>query len=74
MFPKCNPENLETLANVLQIASFILISSEASNNRILRELQHQNETYLETAIKQNETIIAQNEQIINQLERINNNV
>ena len=65
-------DNLSTLANILQVASFLLLTNEASNNKILEELQHQNKTYLEKAIKQNEIIIAQNEQIIEQLERIEN--
>lgn len=65
-------DNLSTLANILQVASFLLLTNEASNNKIFEELQHQNKTYLEKAIKQNEIIIAQNEQIIEQLERIEN--
>ena len=70
MFSKSNSENLNTIANILQVASFLLLTNEASNNKILEELQHQNKTYLEKAIKQNEIIIAQNKEIIEKLERI----
>ena len=63
--------NLDILANLLQIASFLLLTNEASNNKLLEELQNQNKTYLDKAIKQNEVIIQQNEEII---ERINRNV
>ena len=66
-----NSDNLSTLANILQIASFLLLTNEASNNKILEELQHQNKDYLEKAIEQNIVIIKQNEEII---ERLNQNV
>ena len=65
-----NSDNLSILANILQVASFILLTNEASNNKILEELQHQNKEYLEKAIEQNIVIIKQNEQIIERLERI----
>ena len=71
MFVKNGSENLNTLANLLQIASFILLMNEASNDKLLHELQNQNEKYLDKAIAQNEVIIAQNKEI---LERINKNV
>ena len=72
MFPKNGLENLDVLANLLQIASFLLLTNEASNNKLLEELQNQNKTYLDKAIKQNEIIIAQNKEIIERLERIEN--
>ena len=71
MFSKNNYDNLSTLANLLQIASFILLMNEASNDKLLEELQHQDKTYLDTALKQNEIIIKQNKEI---LERISKNV
>lgn len=74
MFIKSSSDNLSTLANLLQIASFILLMNEASNDKLLQELQNQDENYLDKAIKQNELIIAQNKQIIERLERINKNV
>lgn len=52
-----NSESLNTLANILQVASFILITNEASNDKLMDELQHQNKAYLETIIKQNAEII-----------------
>lgn len=70
MFFKGNSESLDTLADLLQIASFILLINEASNNKLLDELQYQDKTFLSKAIEQNEIIIAQNKQIIEQLERI----
>ena len=73
MFSKNSSENLGTLANLLQIASFLLLINETSNNKILQELQDQDEKYLAKAIKQNEMIIAQNQEIIERLERINKN-
>ena len=74
MFIKSSSDNLSTLANLLQIASFILLMNEASNDKLLQELQNQDENYLDKAIKQNELIIAQNKQIIERLERINKSV
>ena len=67
MFSKNNSENLSTLANLLQIASFLLLINETSNDKLLEELHDQDERYLEKALKQNEEIIAR-------LERIENNV
>ena len=61
--------NLDILANLLQIASFLLLTNEASNNKLLEELQNQNKTYLDKAIEQNETIIAQNEEIIERIKQ-----
>lgn len=69
MFFKNNSENLSTLANLLQIASFLLLINEASNNKLLEELQNQDKTYLDKAIKQNEIIIKQNEDIIERLKQ-----
>ena len=74
MFPKNSLEKLDVLADLLQIASFLLLINEASNNKLLDELQHQDETYLDKALKQNEIIIQQNKEIIERLERIGKNV
>lgn len=57
MFSKSNSDNLSTLANLLQIASFLLLINEASNNNLLDELQNQDKNYLEKIVKQNEQII-----------------
>jgi len=72
MFAKNNSENLNTLANLLQIASFVLLMNEASNNKLLQELQNQDENYLNKALEQNIIIIQQNKEIIERLERIKN--
>ena len=74
MFSKNNYENLSILANLLQIASFVLLMNEASNDKLLQELRNQDENYLDTALKQNEKIIQQNKEIIARLERMNKNV
>ena len=70
MFLKGDSENLNTLANILQVASFLLLINEASNNKILEELQHQNKEYLGKAIEQNIVIIKQNEEIIERLKNV----
>ena len=58
-------ENLNTFANLVQIASYQEILEQANNNDIMTELQHQNKAYLETIIK-NQT------EIIKRLERLEN--
>ena len=65
-----NADSLSNLANILQIASFLLLTNEASNNKILEELQHQNKEYLEKAIRQNIVIIEQNEKILERLQNV----
>ena len=47
----------------------LLLINEASNNKLLEELQNQDKTYLDKAIKQNEIIIKQNEDIIERLKQ-----
>lgn len=56
-------ENLNTFANLVQIASYQEILEQANNNDILRELNHQNKEFLEK-ILQNQT------EILNRLERL----
>ena len=60
-------ENLSILANLLQVGTFIMTLSESSNDRLMKELQHQNKDFLEK-------IVEQNNLIIEKLERINKNV
>ena len=62
-------EQLELLANMLQVMTYIELMSQANNDDLLRELQHQNKQYLEKIIEQNEVLIEQNIQI---QERLNN--
>lgn len=57
-------ENLNIMANLLQIMTFLMTLSEASNDRLMKELQHQNKDFLQQ--------ILDNQKII--LERINNHV
>ena len=55
---------LEILSNVLQIASYIMLQNDSSNNDIMQELQlkdkmlsEQTNIYLKKIIKQNEEIL-----------------
>lgn len=58
-----NSNNLNILANILQVASFILLTNEASNDKLLQELQYQDENYLKKIIEQNKKIIERLERI-----------
>lgn len=51
------PKKLDIFANILQVVTFLEVFAEANNNDILQELQHQNETYLQKIINQNEEIL-----------------
>lgn len=58
-------ENLNTFANLVQIASYQEIMQQANNDDLMRELYHQNKEYLE--------IILNNQaEIIKRLERLEN--
>ena len=55
---------LEILSNVLQIASYIMLQKDSSNNDIMQELQlkdkmlsEQTNIYLKNIIRQNEEIL-----------------
>ena len=52
-----NLTNLNTLANLVQLLSYEEILGQASNDDLLRELQHQNAEYLEIIIRQNNEIL-----------------
>lgn len=52
-----NLTNLNTLANIVQLLSYEEILGQASNDDLLRELQHQNAEYLEIIIRQNNEIL-----------------
>lgn len=58
-------ENLNTFANLIQIASYQEILKETSNDELFEELQHQNKQYLKQ-ILENQT------EIIKRLERLEN--
>lgn len=57
--------NLNTFANLIQIASYQEILKETSNDELFEELQHQNKEYLEQILK-NQT------EILRRLERLEN--
>lgn len=52
-----NLQNLNTLANVIQLLSYEELLEQATTDDILKELQHQNKEYLEIIIKQNQEIL-----------------
>lgn len=52
-----NLQNLNTLANVIQLLSYQELMEQATADDIMQELQHQNKEYLETIIKQNKEIL-----------------
>lgn len=56
-------ENLNIMANLLQIATFMMTLGEASNDRLMKELQHQNKDFLQQ-------ILDNQKVILNNLERI----
>ena len=58
-------ENLNTFANLIQIASYQELLEQASNDDLFEELQHQNKEYLEQILK-NQT------EILRRLERLEN--
>lgn len=49
-------EELNRLANILQVINFVLNVQDASNTTILKELNHQNKDFLETIIKMLNTL------------------
>lgn len=49
-------DNLETLSNVLQIMSYVILVDDFNNNDLMNYLVHQDEL-LDKIIKQNEEII-----------------
>ena len=53
---------LDVISNILQILNYYENTQQTSNDRIMKELQHQNKEYLEIIIRQNKEI----------LERLNN--
>lgn len=59
-----NYSNLNTLANILQVANYKMLLKDANNNDLLRFLQHQDKDLLDKIIKQNEIIIQQNNELL----------
>ena len=68
-----NYNNLNTLANILQVANYEMLLKDANNNDLLHFLQHQDNDLLNKIIEQNETIIKQNNEILELLKGGKNN-
>lgn len=60
-----NLENLEIIANILQVANYFENIQQTSNDEIMKALEKQNKEYLEIAIKQNNEIIERLERLEN---------
>lgn len=59
-----NLNNLNTLANILQVANYEMLLKDANNNDLLKFLEHQDNDLLDKIIKQNQIIIQQNNEIL----------
>ena len=57
-------ENLNTFANLVQIASYQELLEQSTADDVLQELQHQNKAYLEEILKMQK-------EILTELKRIN---
>ena len=44
-------ENLDLLSDILQIVNFYLLTRDASNNKLMEELQRQDNVYLDKITK-----------------------
>ena len=60
---------LEILSNVLQIASYIMLEKDSSNNDIMQELQLQDQLLSEQTNIYLKNIIRQNEEILEKLNK-----
>ena len=49
-------ENLDLLSDILQVVNFYLLMKDASNNRLMEELQRQDKVYLDKITKDLELI------------------
>lgn len=61
---------LEILSNVLQIASYIMLQKDSSNNDIMHELQLQDKMLSEQTNIYLKNIIRQNKEILKKLDKI----
>lgn len=59
-----NLNNLNTLANILQVANYEMLLKDAKNDDLLHFLEHQDKDLLDKIIKQNEIIIQQNNELL----------
>lgn len=48
---------LGIISNILQVESYNLLLKDKTNNELMKELQNQDQNYLEKIVKQNEEII-----------------
>lgn len=60
---------LEIISNVLQIASYIMLQKDSSNNDIMQELQIQDKMLSEQTNIYLKNIIRQNEEILEKLNK-----
>lgn len=60
---------LEILSNVLQIASYIMLQKDSSNNDIMQELQLQDKMLIEQTNIYLKNIIRQNKEILEKLNK-----
>ena len=60
---------LEILSNVLQIASYIMLQKDSSNNDIMQELQLQDKMLSEQTNIYLKNIIRQNEEILKKIDK-----
>lgn len=58
------PSNYDLAIGFLQVFDLLLNLSQVSNDDILKELQHQNNDYLERIIEDNNLIIQQNRELL----------
>lgn len=58
------PSNYDLAIGFLQVFDLLLNLSQVSNDDILKELQHQNNDYLEKIIEDNKIIIQQNRELL----------
>lgn len=59
-----NYNNLNTLANILQVANYEMLLKDAKNNDLLHFLEHQDKDLLNKIIEQNKIIIQQNSELL----------
>lgn len=50
-------ENLDLLSDILQVVNFYLLMKDSSNNKIMEELQRQDNVYLDKILKNQELIM-----------------
>ena len=64
---------LSRLADILQLANFIMNVAEASNTDIMKELQKQDNDYLEFIVSEIKAIRKQQEEILQAIDELKGN-